>query len=202
MSFLGDIGRFIGGAARAALPVVGGAVLGPLGAAGGAAISRAIGGGGGRLDPAALLTGGMNAAQAQQAAAQVARANALREQAAAGANADYASRDPLRQFAIQQLMQGPEARPDFSSAIADPGNPFATPLARPQAAATPPMPSVPTSGPATAPRTPNIPPEIVRALTQKIQGGLFPVSTQQQAQRQAAGEKLRKRGLSRRGDLN
>lgn len=199
MSFLGDIGRFIGGAARAALPVVGGAVLGPLGAAGGAAISRAIGGGGGRLDPAALLTGGMNAAQAQQAAAQVARANALREQAAAGANADYASRDPLRQFAMQQLMMGPAERPDFSSAVADPSNPFATPLARPA-----PSPTMPMSGPATAPQTPApsaIPPEIIRAFTEKTKT-LFPTDTATSQRRQAAASKVQKRGLTARRELN
>lgn len=45
MGFFGSIGKFLGGVAKTALPIVGGLVGGPLGGLAGGAISKALGGG-------------------------------------------------------------------------------------------------------------------------------------------------------------
>lgn len=139
MSFLGSIGRgLLGGVTGLITGGPGGAIAGALG---GLAGGGGSGGGGTRIDPQALL-------QQRAVAEQLARANALRDRGVQRAEEDWSQRAPLRDLAIQQLLQGPAQRRDLSADFADPSNPFARPVSRPAEQGPPPqLPSAPQGRP-------------------------------------------------------
>lgn len=85
------------------------------------------GGGGGLLDKifqyGVPILGGIGNAHRQHEADQ------MMQNAVAGANQEWASRQPLRDFSMQGILGLPSIRaPDLSSAFADPGNPYYRPL--------------------------------------------------------------------------
>lgn len=106
------------------LPAGVGAAVGQAGRVMGAA-GGATGGSGGGIGQTIGQVAGL--VQGARSAEDIRRANDLRRQAAEGASQDYASRAPLREAAMQGLLQGDGPRPNLSNVFSDPTNPFASP---------------------------------------------------------------------------